>query len=188
MRVIAGKYGGRKLTGPGKMILLRPTGDRLRETLFNILGAAVERSYFIDAYAGTGAIGIEAISRGAERVFFLEKRPAAARLIRANTEVLGIGDVTEILEADAEQGLGRLAARHILADFIFVDPPYDDAAEYLKILQFLDASHLLAPTGTIIVEHFHKLELPGRLERLECVRIKEQGDATLSFYRIVAAA
>jgi 16S rRNA (guanine966-N2)-methyltransferase len=187
MRVIAGKYGRRRLAGPGK-IPLRPTGDRLRETLFNILGAAVEHSYFVDAYAGTGAIGIEAISRGAERVFFLEKHPATARLIRNNIETLGIGDVTEILDGDVEQGLERLAARHIFADFIFVDPPYDQAAEYVKTLEFLDASHLLAPTGTIIVEHFHKLELPGRLEKLECVRIKEQGDATLSFYRIVAAA
>ena len=187
MRVIAGKYRGRRLTGPGK-IALRPTGDRLRETLFNILGAAVEHSYFIDAYAGTGAIGIEAVSRGAERVFFLEKHPAAANLIRKNIEALGIGDVTEILNADVEQGLERLAARHILADFIFVDPPYDQAADYLNTLEFLDASHLLAPAGAVIVEHFHKRELPGRLERLECVRIKEQGDATLTFYRIVAAA
>jgi 16S rRNA (guanine(966)-N(2))-methyltransferase RsmD len=167
---------------------LRPTGDRLRETLFNILGAAVQRSYFIDAYAGTGAIGIEAVSRGAERVFFLEKHPATAKLIRKNIDALGIGDVTEVLEGDVAQGLDRLAAKHILADFIFVDPPYDQAAEYLKTLEFLDASHLLAPTGAVIVEHFHKLELPGRLEKLECVRIKEQGDAALSFYRIVAAA
>ncbi len=187
MRVIAGKYRSRTLKSPGKL-RMRPTSDRLRETLFNVLGTSVEDSLFVDLFAGTGAIGIEAISRGAREAIFIESHAAGARLVRQNLESLGIRTAAEVIEADAVRGLEKLAARHLAADFIFLDPPYEREDEHLRVLEFLDASHLLAPRGLVIVEHRNSMDLPERFDRLECVRILEQGDAALSFYRLAAAA
>jgi 16S rRNA (guanine966-N2)-methyltransferase len=187
MRVIAGKFGSRKLKGPGKL-RMRPTSDRLRETLFNILGPAVEDSLFVDLYAGTGAIGIEAISRGAREVVFVEGHAASARLIQENLKALGAERVPEVLGMSALKGLEKLAARRRMADFIFLDPPYEDEEEQLLVLEFLDESHLLAPQGFVIVEHSSKTELPERFTRLERTRVVEQGDASLSFYCLAAAA
>lgn len=187
MRVIAGKYRSRRLKGPGK-VQLRPTSDRLRETLFNILGPSVEDSLFVDLFAGTGAIGIEAISRGARETIFIESQAASARLVRENLESLGIRGGVDVIEADVVKGLKNLAARHLVADFIFLDPPYFEAAEHMRVLEFLDESHLIAPYGLVIVEHQRGMELPERFDRLECSRLLEQGDAALSFYRLAAAA
>ncbi len=187
MRVIAGQYRSRRLKGPGTM-RIRPTSDRLRETLFNVLGPSIADSYFVDLFAGTGAVGIEAISRGARDVFFVESSVKAARLIRENLASLEIRAGAEVIEADAVRGLERLASRRLMADFIFLDPPYEKADEYSDVLEFLDASHLIAPRGIVIVEHFSKMELPQRLDRLECTREIEQGDTLLTFYRLAAAA
>jgi 16S rRNA (guanine(966)-N(2))-methyltransferase RsmD len=187
MRVIAGKFRSRQLKGP-KKLRLRPTSDRLRETLFNILGRAVEDSLFVDLYAGTGAIGIEALSRGAREVIFVESHTKAAGLIRENLAALGVRAGAEVIEASAMRGLEKLAARHVVADFIFLDPPYESAEDCLQVLEFLDASHLVPPYGLVIVEHRRKTDLPERFDRLERVRLVEQGDAALSFYRLAAAA
>lgn len=187
MRVIAGKFRSRRLKGPGTL-RVRPTSDRLRETLFNILGPAVEDSLFVDLYAGTGAIGVEAVSRGARQVILVESHAKAAGLIRENLAALGIRAGAELIEADALSGLEKIAKRHLIADFIFLDPPYEKTAEHLQVLEFLDASHLVAPRGIVVVEHRSGMEVPERLDRLECSRQVEQGDATLSFYRLAAAA
>jgi 16S rRNA (guanine966-N2)-methyltransferase len=187
MRVIAGKYRSRKLKGPGAL-RLRPTIDRLRETLFNVLGPSLEDSLFIDLFAGTGAVGIEAISRGARETILVESNAKAARLIRENFKSLDILSGAELIEASAMRGLEKMAARRLLADFIFLDPPYEKTADYLEVLEFLDASHLIAPRGIVIVEHHWKTELPKFLTRLECTRQIEQGDAILSFYTLAAAA
>lgn len=187
MRVIAGKFRSRRLKGPGTL-RIRPTSDRLRETLFNILGPAVEDSLFVDLYAGTGAIGIEAVSRGARQVILVESNARAARLIRENLAALGIRAGAELIEADALAGLEKIAGRHLVADFIFLDPPYEKTEEHSRVLEFLDASHLIAPQGIVIVEHRTDTEVPERLNRLECTRQVEQGDATLSFFRLAVAA
>jgi 16S rRNA (guanine(966)-N(2))-methyltransferase RsmD len=187
MRVIGGKFGSRRLKGPG-LLRLRPTSDRLRETLFNVIGPTVEDCLFVDLYAGTGAIGIEAVSRGAREVIFVEKHPATARLLRQNLDSLAVQSGSELMAADAVNGLERLAARHVVADFIFLDPPYDKTEEYERTLAFIDASHLLVPTSRVVVEHSVKTELPDRFERIERARLIEQGDAALSFYRLAAAA
>jgi 16S rRNA (guanine966-N2)-methyltransferase len=187
MRVIAGKFGSRRLKSPGKL-LMRPTSDRLRETLFNVLGPAVEDSLFVDLYAGTGAIGIEAISRGARETIFVETHAASARLIRKNLESLDIASGAEVIDGDAVRALEKIAKRHLVADFIFLDPPYEETEEQLRVLEFLDASHLVAPQGFVIVEHSVKTELHDRFDRLERTRLLEQGDAALSFYRLAAAA
>lgn len=187
MRVIAGKFRSRQLKGPASL-RVRPTSDRLRETLFNVLGPTVEDSLVFDLYAGTGAIGIEAISRGAREVIFVESHARTAGLIRENLAALGIEKGAEVMEAPVLRGLERLAARHLLADFVFLDPPYNEPDEYTQALEFLDASHLIAPEGIVIAEHGRKLELPDRLARLERTRLLEQGDGALSFYRLALAA
>jgi 16S rRNA (guanine966-N2)-methyltransferase len=187
MRVIGGQFRSRRLKGPGAL-KLRPTSDRLRETLFNVLGPTVEDCLFVDLYAGTGAIGIEALSRGARDVIFVEKHAATARLLRGNLEALKIASGVELISGDALAGLGAIAARHLVADFIFLDPPYDREDEYERVLEFIDASRILMATSRVVVEHSVKMELPERLERIERDRLLEQGDAALSFYRLAAAA
>jgi 16S rRNA (guanine(966)-N(2))-methyltransferase RsmD len=187
MRVIAGKYRSRLLKGPGQL-KLRPTSDRLRETLFNVLGPAVEDSLFIDLFAGTGAVGIEAVSRGAKQTIFIESHAATAKLLQQNLESLKAANAAELIVADALRGLEKLQARHLMADFIFIDPPYNNDADYTRTLEFLDDSHLVAPRGMVIAEHRTGFELPEMFERLELKRVLEQGDATLSFYRLAAAA
>jgi 16S rRNA (guanine(966)-N(2))-methyltransferase RsmD len=187
MRVIAGKFRSRVLKGPGPL-RLRPTSDRLRETLFNILGPSVEDSLFVDLFAGTGAVGIEAVSRGARETILVESNAKAARLIRENLKSLDILSGAELIEALAVRGLEKMATRRLLADFIFLDPPYEKTCDSLEVLEFLDATHLVAPRGIVIVEHYWKTELPEFLTRLECTRQIEQGDAILSFYSLAAAA
>jgi 16S rRNA (guanine966-N2)-methyltransferase len=187
MRVIAGKYRSRTLRSL-KGQALRPTSDRLRETLFNILGPAVEDATFVDLFAGTGAVGIEALSRGARRAIFVEQHAPAIALIRRNLESLGIGGAAEILGVDVLRGLERLEARHVHAQFVFLDPPYAAIEQYESVLEFLGDSSLVAPGGRVIVEHLRKRALPERIGELELVRVVEQGDATLSFYRLALAA
>jgi 16S rRNA (guanine966-N2)-methyltransferase len=187
VRIIAGKYRSRTLRSlKGRM--LRPTSDRLRETLFNILGAAVGGATFVDLYAGTGAVGIEALSRGAHHAIFVEQHAPAVALIRRNLESLGIGAEAEILGLDAVRSIERLETRHIHAQFVFLDPPYAADIEYESALDALGESPLVAPEGRVIVEHLKKRELPERVGDLELVRVVEQGDATLSIYRLALAA
>jgi 16S rRNA (guanine(966)-N(2))-methyltransferase RsmD len=187
MRVIAGKYRSRTLRSL-KGQALRPTSDRLRETLFNILGPTVEGATFVDLYAGTGAVGIEALSRGARAAVFVEQHAPASILIRRNLESLGIKSGVEILSMDVLRGLKRLEARHLHAQFIFLDPPYAGTDEYENSLEFLGESSLVAPGGHVIAEHLRKLTLPERAGELELARVVEQGDAALSFYRLALAA
>jgi 16S rRNA (guanine(966)-N(2))-methyltransferase RsmD len=187
MRVIAGKYRSRTLRSlKGQM--LRPTSDRLRETLFNILGTAVGGAVFVDLYAGTGAVGIEALSRGARHVIFVEQHASAVALIRRNLDSLEIGAEAEILAMDAVRAIERLGARRVHAQFVFLDPPYAADLEYENALEALGESPLVAPEGRVIVEHLRKRELPERAGELELARVVEQGDAALSFYRLALAA
>ena len=187
MRVIAGKYRSRTLRSL-KGQALRPTSDRLRETLFNILGPAVEDSLFVDLYAGTGAVGIEALSRRARASIFVEQHGPATALIRRNLESLGISGKAEILGVDVLRGLKRLEARHAHAQFVFLDPPYAATEEYDRVLEFLGDSAIVAPGGRVIAEHLRKRALPERIGELELVRVVEQGDAALSFFRPAPAA
>lgn len=187
MRVIAGKFKSRQLrTLRGNA--LRPTSDRLRETLFNILGQAVDESVFVDLFAGTGAVGIEAISRGAQRVIFVERHAPAVKVIRENLKSLGIAAEAEILPLGALRGLEKIAARREKSDFIFLDPPYAQAREYEEVLEFIGTEEMLAATGIVIAEHAKKLELPLFAEMLERTRVVVQGDSVLSFYRAARAA
>ena len=185
MRVIAGTYRSRvlkSLKGPA----LRPTSGRLRETLFDVLGADVQGARFLDLFAGTGAVGIEALSRGASEVVFIEKHKPAAALIRHNLESLGVSAGTAVLAADALRGLEQLAAKQKggapAFDFAFLDPPYELAGEYDRVLRFLAGCRLLAGSATVIAEHGKRLALPRQIGNLQCSRVLYQGDAALSFF------
>jgi 16S rRNA (guanine966-N2)-methyltransferase len=189
MRVIAGKFRSRQLKSL-KSAALRPTSDRLRETLFNILGDLVVGSRFIDAFAGTGAVGIEALSRGAKEVIFIEKHPATAAVIKKNLESLQIDkeegrvlpiDVLHALKMLADEG----ATSREVPDILFLDPPYDRDAEYDRVLSFVGSATLLNEDALVIAEHRRNAALPQTVENLQSVRVLRQGDATLSFYRIM---
>jgi 16S rRNA (guanine(966)-N(2))-methyltransferase RsmD len=186
MRVISGKYGSRVLRSL-RGLELRPTSDRLRETLFNILGDGVAGAVFVDAYAGTGAVGIEALSRGAARVIFIEKHREAAALVKKNLEELGAQEQAEVLKMDAMRGLEMLEARGVHADFVFLDPPWEKTGEYARVLEFLGGRELLEDDARVIAEARRtgkeRVELADRYGRLQKTREVGQGDAVLVIYR-----
>ena len=185
MRVIAGQYRSRILKSL-KGLALRPTSDKLRGTLFNVLGPEIAGARFLDIFAGTGAVGIEALSRGAIEAVFIENHAPAVALIRKNLESLGIASGATVLANDAVRGLATLAplrkTRPALTH-VFLDPPYANAEDYLRVLNHLAAAEFLAPNSIIIAEHRHTLELPAEIGPLRRARILKQGDAALTFYR-----
>jgi 16S rRNA (guanine966-N2)-methyltransferase len=189
MRVIAGKFRSRPLRLLRGMDL-RPTADRLRETLFNVLGAgnpaAFEGSVWLDLCAGTGAVGIEALSRGASKVHFVESSTAAAGLIRRNLKSLEVETGFEIVKEDVARALRQLEAKNVTADFIFLDPPYRLQKVYGQVLQLLSQSSLLAPDAVVVAEHDKRFDPGDGFAPLLRYRTPEQGDAVLSFYRMLA--
>jgi 16S rRNA (guanine966-N2)-methyltransferase len=191
MRVIGGNYRSRILKGL-KGLALRPTSDRLRETLFNVLGPGVAGKRFLDLFAGTGAIGIEALSRGASEVLFVENHPPAAALIRRNLDSLGIESGATVLAIDALHGLEKLAKKINVAgtrfDYVFLDPPYAAAEDYERVLKFLGSTDLVATGGIVVTEHRRKFDPPEDFGWLRRFRVLKQGDAALSFYRRHSAA
>lgn len=188
MRVIAGKYRSRPLQSL-RGLDLRPTADRLRETLFNVLTAgnpaALEGTVGLDLYAGTGAVGIEAISRGAGMVYFVESSAEAAELIRKNLQSLGIETGFQVLNQDAIRALRGLDVRGLAADFVFLDPPYRLEGAYRQILELLSETRLMSPSAVVVVEHQKKFDPGEAFGLLHRYRKLEQGDAALSFYRRV---
>jgi 16S rRNA (guanine966-N2)-methyltransferase len=184
MRIIAGKYRGRKLKSPPSL-QTRPTSDRLRETLFNILAPRIEGARFLDLCAGTGAVGIEALSRGAVHITFVDQSRKMCALIEANLEALKIdeGEV-EVVTAEAGKFLGRHAKKRARPfDLIFFDPPY--AADYEDVLNYVGkhAALLLTQDGLVVVEHQKKRELAPKFGCLERYRVVKQGDSVLSLYQ-----
>src|SRR5580704_5494117 len=185
MRIIAGKYRSRILTSL-KGAALRPTSDRLRETLFNVLGPAIVGSRFVDVFAGTGAVGIEALSRSSAEVIFIENHSPAGKLIRSNLDSLKITSGATILTVDALRGLEMLASRQTPAtppvDYVFLDPPYAASVDYARTLEFLGSATFLASDAFVIFEHHHKFQLPEQFGALRRTRVLKQGDATLTFF------
>jgi 16S rRNA (guanine966-N2)-methyltransferase len=179
VRIIAGSLKGRRLATP-TWTGLRPTSDKLRETLFNVLGARVVGARVLDAYAGTGAVGIEALSRGAAAVTFIERDPRALALIGENVTRCGLTDACAIIRAPVARGLAALAAGPVIFDVIFLDPPYEAAAD----VDVAAAEVLLAKDGVMIVEHARRLTPAPPTGRVRAVRLILSGDSALSFYTI----
>ena len=177
MRIIAGTLKGRRLDAPD-WPGLRPTSDKLRETLFNVLAARVPDARVLDGYAGTGAVGIEALSRGASHVTFVERDPRAVRLIEANLGRCQVTDRYAIIRARFEETAARLPAPF---DLVFLDPPYGadtiDAA-------LNAASSLIAADGVLVLEHARRDTAPARTGGLELTRDLVSGDSALGFYRM----
>jgi len=182
MRIIAGSYRSRTLVAPAGL-KTRPTSDRLRETLFNVLAPRIEGADFLDLYAGSGAVGIEALSRGAARVEFVERAPAALAVLSANLARLGMTAGFRIHNRSVGAFL-RLLKPAMGFDFVFLDPPYDAAREYAATLVALggDSAGILAAGALVIAEHRRKEPLEDRYGELQRTRLLEQGDAALSFF------
>lgn len=187
MRIIAGQYRSRPLKSlPG--LDLRPTSDRLRETLFNVLTAgnpaALESTVWLDLFAGTGAVGIEALSRGAKHAYFVESSKPAAELIRENLQSLGISDGFTILEDDLSRAFWRMERQHAAADVVFLDPPYRMKEMYGQALRALADSSLVWAMSVVIAEHEKKFDPGEEFPPLRKFRRLLQGDSALSFYRM----
>ena len=186
MRIIAGTFRSRQLKSL-KGTALRPTSDKMRETLFNVLGELVVGTRFVDLFAGTGAVGIEALSRGAREAIFVEKHPPAVVLIKKNLDSLEIHKGARVIKLDALQALKQFAEAPTEAntriDLLFLDPPYAEREQYANVLKFLGAANLLAENAVVIAEHQRSLDLPESFGKLERVRVLRQGDAALSFFR-----
>jgi 16S rRNA (guanine966-N2)-methyltransferase len=193
MRVIAGLYRSRRLAAPAGMAT-RPTSDRLRETLASMLAPRLPGARMLDLYAGSGAVGIEALSRGAAFVWFAEKAPSAVHALRGNLVGIGIAAQDYAMEprgvAVLLRGLiDRPPVQNI--DLVYLDPPYDAAEEYAATLGLLGSERgraLLAPDAWVVAEHDKKRPLAESYGALTLLRTRVQGDACLSFYGLAAVA
>lgn len=182
MRIIAGTFRSRHLKSP-KNLRIRPTSDMLRETLFDILGPRVEGARFVDLFAGTGAVGIEAISRGAVAVVLVENHRRAAKLITENLALLEITTAARVMVSDALDAISKLESERAGPfDLIFLDPPYASESDYHAVLRSLERSSLVAESGIVIAEHRKTFSLPAAAGRLRQFRTVKQGDAALSLY------
>jgi 16S rRNA (guanine966-N2)-methyltransferase len=183
MRIIAGKYRGRVLKSPPSL-QVRPTSDRLRETLFNVIAPRIEGVRFLDLCAGSGAVGIEALSRGAEHATLVDRSRKMCGLIESNLDLLEIPeDETEVVNEEAGEFLRHAAGRKRGPwKIVFFDPPY--AANYSNVLQTLglQEQQILFPGGLVIAEHHHKRPPAAAFGSLHRFRILKQGDSALSFY------
>jgi len=173
MRIIGGEFRSRPLKSLAGL-RLRPTPDRLRGTLFDILGARVRGAVFLDAYAGSGAVGLEALSRGAARAIFLEKHRPAVAVIRENLAALGLAERAEVIHGEALTRLGQLAA-----DIVFLDPPYEEERECRAALRLLGA----APPPLVVAQHSVRTRLDDDYGRLRRGRMVRQGDNALSIFQ-----
>jgi 16S rRNA (guanine(966)-N(2))-methyltransferase RsmD len=175
MRIISGRFKSRRLkaTPPAG---IRPTSDKLKETVFNILGASVEGTTFLDGCAGMGGIGIEALSRGASMVYFVDQSRKACQIIRENLKSLGIAEGYKVLEMDLAKALDLCARDGIEFDIAFVDPPYNREDLYQACLDRFNGDLL-------IIEHSKRKDLPDSAGVLRKTRSLVQGDAALAFYR-----
>jgi 16S rRNA (guanine(966)-N(2))-methyltransferase RsmD len=185
MRIIAGQFRSRPL----QSILgldLRPTSDRLRETLFDVLSAArdLNDTVWLDLFAGTGAVGIEALSRGARQVYFVESAKKHARLLRDNLAALDITIGYEVQEREVAKALPLLDSTGVVCDFCFLDPPYQRRGAYEQTVGFLSQSRLLQPSSIVIAEHEKKFDPGERFGAVLRYRRLDQGDAALSFYKL----
>ncbi len=194
MRIISGRFKGLKLaTPPGKSQFIRPTSDRSREALFSILGNKVTQSRILDLFAGTGALGLEALSRGGESVIFIDNNSIALNLIKANIDLIkkitiGKTDIPTIrvTRGDLTRGLRSLLksleSQEIFFDIVFLDPPYDKGMS-LQALKHLDTSNILADDGIIVAEDRSNAVLSFKFQKLELIDKRKYGDTGFWFYK-----
>jgi 16S rRNA (guanine966-N2)-methyltransferase len=185
MRVIGGTYRSRRVIAP-RGLATRPTSDRLRETLFNVLAPRIEGAVFADLFAGSGAVGIEALSRCASLVYFVDHAAPAVAAIRDNLATLGIRSGFRIESSSVFSALRRLSDSPEHCGIVFLDPPYAASEDYTRTLTYIGGlgDSLLSPDGIVIAEHSRKTPLEASYGPLQRYRVLEQGDAGLSFYKL----
>lgn len=182
MRIVGGSARGRTILGPKDAKTIRPTADRVRETLFNVLGQSLEGLTVLDLYAGTGALGLESVSRGADRAVLVDSGREALGLCRANLEALGFKDRVEVLASPVTRALGLLGGRGERFSIIFADPPY--AAEVVtELLDGISTHGLLADEGVIVLEHAKREPAPEAHAGFERFDQRKFGDTLVSLYR-----
>jgi len=179
MRIITGTSKGRKLLTP-KGSSVRPTSDRVKESIFNILGGEVEGKAVLDLFAGTGNLGIEALSRGAKKAVFVEKGWQGLRLIRQNLLQCGMMENAEIIPKDAIRSIGFLNQRGESFDLILMDPPYEKGL-ILRILDKLHSHPIYQDDSILVIEHGRREPLPEHLSGWELIRQRQIGDTIISF-------
>jgi 16S rRNA (guanine966-N2)-methyltransferase len=179
MRIIAGSLKSRKLHFP-KTKLTRPMTDKSKETLFNIIGGLVPSKHILDLYAGSGSLGLEALSRGAQSVTFVDKADWATKVIRQNLQELALEDKAKVFEMDVLKAIDKFKKNEQFFSLVFVDPPFAQGL-VKKTLMKLDQSGIVIPFGQVIVGHTRQEELPDNLRTLKLARTKKMGQACLSF-------
>ncbi len=177
MRVTGGTGKGRRLKVPAGGV--RPTSDKVKQALFNILGEKVQGAAFLDLFAGAGGIGIEALSRGAEKVVFVDASRASLNAIKHNIDMAGFGGRTVVIASKAESYLRKAAGQF---DVVFLDPPY--AQVMGPLMEMVSSAGILKPNGIVIAEHFKKQPSPGKAGSLALYREALYGDTVLAFYRL----
>lgn len=186
MRVISGEFRGRNLEQLVGMEI-RPTSDRVKESLFNILGTRLIDCAFLDLFAGTGGIGIEAYSRGASRVVFIDESAKSIKILKSNLDKLGISEKVEVHNTDYLNAINKLAYDNKKFDIIFIDPPYLKGYEQNALTQISECK-MLADEGIIIVEHDLKDKMPESTGKLKLTRQNKYGNTMLSFYGLTLKA
>ncbi|MEK6692475.1 MAG: 16S rRNA (guanine(966)-N(2))-methyltransferase RsmD [Nitrospirota bacterium] len=181
MKVVSGISRGRRLKGSKAGI--RPTSEKVKEALFDIIGEKVKGAIFLDLYAGTGAIGIEALSRGGEKAVFVESDPSLRRVIRENVSSLGLGEKADVVGQDAGRFLNNAMKKAERFDIIFLDPPYH-TGEMDRIIKILSKGDVLNEDGVLVAEHFKKKKLPEEVGLLRLLKEYRYGDTVLTFYKI----
>lgn len=181
MRIITGIAKGISLTAP-RGLAVRPTGDRVKESLFNMLGEKITGSLVLDMFAGTGNLGIEALSRGAAQAVFIDSGPRSVRCVRENLARTCLAERAIVLARDAWQALRQLAAEGRRFDIIFCDPPYNKGLA-AKAPAMVGALDLLTPAGLLVVEHARHETMADETAKLQKVRDVKYGETVLSIYR-----
>ena len=181
MRIIAGRYRSRRLKA-GPPAATRPTSDKLRETLFNILGDRVIESTFLDGYAGVGAIGLEAMSRGARSVYFVDSSSKASAAIRDNLESLNVEEAYRVIKMELGGAFSLFLREGVVFDVVFLDPPYEREDMYRRDLERLGSDHLLKAGAVVVTEHLRSVQMPANIAGLVYLRTHTQGDSALTFY------
>jgi 16S rRNA (guanine966-N2)-methyltransferase len=182
-RIIGGAGKGRRLKTAGGDAT-RPTGARVRQSLFDILASVIPGCRFLDAFAGNGGVGLEALSRGAAKVVLVDRSASAVEAAQANARALAAaGGEVQVFRQHARTALGAFADQGLRFDVVYLDPPYDSDLYEPLLAELGGESSALADDGVVVAEHFHKRALPERIGALERTRLKRVGDHCLSFYR-----
>jgi 16S rRNA (guanine966-N2)-methyltransferase len=188
VRISSGRLKGRRIVTSKKIFVspegdeLRPTSAKVREAIFNILQTEIENAVFLDLYAGTGAVGLEALSRGAEKVLFIESNRVRSKAIMEYLQRLNLDDRAVVYQENAEAFLQRAMRTGLKFDIIFADPPYV-SEEMAKALPFIGENTLLRDGGRILVEHSSKSVFPDCIQNMELVKHYKYGDTMLTLYR-----